>query len=614
MTSNTMTGTPRRAGISGVRTSIAAMAMLATAASLHGQTAFYVDDDAPPGGDGLSWSTAMRDLQDALDAANARPNVSYGYRAVVRIAQGVYVPGRGSQSRSSTFSVNSSVAIIGGYAGIGEPNPASFNPSLYPAILSGDLAGNDTPDYTTRRDDNAYHVMMLAGGLVRGVTVRGGNANGEGADAFGGGIVYTYGMSQNLRTIVVEDCDAMYGGGITCNSSPAGSYHGYLTIDSSRVQYNRAMQDGGGVYGGSRVASSVSVSLYSSTFNYNVAGGSGGAVAVMPSAVLFAESCLLQGNRAAVNGGALDAPCPLDINACDFISNYAGQLGGAVHGGHYGFNASNSRFLQNLAAVGGATYAVGGVFTRSLLAGNGAEIGGAIATFEATNVTSGAPISTLKVYACTVVGNVAAQGAAIHTTGDAMLTSTIFRDNQGSVDVSLVESFRIGLARACIVDDTDFVSVAPLSFMARDRVFVTDPLFVDPDGADNVAETFTDNNYAIRAQSPAIDRGHYICSDPDLGNLGGNDAYPVNVGTYTSGMYCNGLLYLDIGADEFPWYTADCAADTDGSGDCTPQDIYDFLALWIDGDVRADYVRSRAGTVTTQDLYQYLEDWTHCCR
>jgi hypothetical protein len=50
----------------------------------------YVDDDAPPGGDGLSWATACRFLQDGLAVAAA----SAGTFNEIRVAQGLYTPDR----------------------------------------------------------------------------------------------------------------------------------------------------------------------------------------------------------------------------------------------------------------------------------------------------------------------------------------------------------------------------------------------------------------------------------------------------------------------------------------------------------------------------------------
>jgi len=44
-------------------------------ATTHAQITWYVDDDANPNGDGMSWTSTFNDLQDALDAA------SYGHEA-----------------------------------------------------------------------------------------------------------------------------------------------------------------------------------------------------------------------------------------------------------------------------------------------------------------------------------------------------------------------------------------------------------------------------------------------------------------------------------------------------------------------------------------------------
>ena len=41
--------------------------LLCAAGTAEAGITLYVDDDAPPGGDGLSWSTAYCYLQDALD-------------------------------------------------------------------------------------------------------------------------------------------------------------------------------------------------------------------------------------------------------------------------------------------------------------------------------------------------------------------------------------------------------------------------------------------------------------------------------------------------------------------------------------------------------------------
>ena len=67
----------------------AAAAVLAVGThAVHAGTVVYVDDDGPVGGDGVSWVTAYRFLQDALAFA-ASPDNGVGD---IRVGQGLYVP------------------------------------------------------------------------------------------------------------------------------------------------------------------------------------------------------------------------------------------------------------------------------------------------------------------------------------------------------------------------------------------------------------------------------------------------------------------------------------------------------------------------------------------
>ncbi len=75
----------------------------------------YVDDDASPGGDGLTWPTAYNYLQDALDDAGSGDEIW--------VAAGTYKPDETttnpncSGSRYATFQLKNGVTIKGGYAG-----------------------------------------------------------------------------------------------------------------------------------------------------------------------------------------------------------------------------------------------------------------------------------------------------------------------------------------------------------------------------------------------------------------------------------------------------------------------------------------------------------------
>ncbi len=104
-------------------------------ATARAQTPIFVDDDAPPGGNGSSWATAYDDLQDALAAATAP--------ATIWVAAGIYNPDDGSD-RFATFQLASGVAVYGGF--FGDEDPATFDLDdrdfiANETILSRDICG-----------------------------------------------------------------------------------------------------------------------------------------------------------------------------------------------------------------------------------------------------------------------------------------------------------------------------------------------------------------------------------------------------------------------------------------------------------------------------------------
>jgi len=125
---------------------LAGLCLVLTLRATASGTIIYVDDDANAPGDGKSWATAYRYLQDALaDAKTADKPME------IRIGQGIYKANqRTAQAGGSTwfnwFKLTSGVALMGGYAGVsasGRADPNMRDTALYETILSVDLAGND---------------------------------------------------------------------------------------------------------------------------------------------------------------------------------------------------------------------------------------------------------------------------------------------------------------------------------------------------------------------------------------------------------------------------------------------------------------------------------------
>ena len=273
------------------------------------RTIIYVDADAPePTHDGFTWTDAYLYLQDALAAA--------GSGSEIWVVEGAYKPDQGSGQtpgdRTATFQLINGVAIKGGYAGFGEPDPNERNIELHETILSGDLDGNDVQgldpcdllDEPTR-GENSYHVVTGSGNtgtaVLNGFTITAGNAR------YTGGDLYPY------------DCGGgMYNGEY---SSP--------TVVNCTFSRNSAVDVGGGMS------------------NYNNSG---------PTVM----NCTFSGNSAACDGGGMDNEnsSPM-VSNCAFIGNSA--TGDSWGGGMCNANKSsptvtNCTFSGNTAYYGGGMY------------------------------------------------------------------------------------------------------------------------------------------------------------------------------------------------------------------------------------------------------------------
>jgi len=296
----------------------------------------YVDADASGANDGSSWANACKYLQGAIGSAKSSDEI--------RVAQGIYKPDQGAGitpgDREATFRLKDGVAIKGGYAGFGQPDPNAQDIKRYETILSGDLNGDDGPSFSNN-SENSYcivygrHPPVCPTAVLDGFTVRGANGTA------GGGMYVTDATIKNCS--IIENYVQAYGGGV-------------------------ASVGGGG--GGQFVAC---------TIRNNVAGLLGGGAYIYNSPKFI--NCLIVNNEAGKDGGGIYGRCSFpEILNCTISGNKAdsGTGGGLCFSGEMA-EIKNSILWDNTAGAAGqeiALLAPDGCTTTRLKVGNSCIRGG----------------------------------------------------------------------------------------------------------------------------------------------------------------------------------------------------------------------------------------------
>ncbi|RZA00603.1 MAG: T9SS type A sorting domain-containing protein [Sphingobacteriaceae bacterium] len=278
---------------------------------------------------GTTWSTAIRELSNALKLAKTQSNIKQ-----IWVRTGTYYPkysaaddNFGNEAgRDNAFLMLKNVPVYGGFNG-SETTITQRNGSAR-TTLSGDLgvAGNT---------DNAYHVVVFSGdagtAALNGFTVTGGNANGVGdvtvnskpiSRGVAGGI-YLNSSSPILTNLTVNgNATTGSGGGIynTSSSSPV--------LSNATVNSNTAA-NGAGIYN----VDNSSPILTDVTINSNTATANGAGIYNIGTSSPKLTNVNVSGNSAWVNGGGIynaNASSPLLTNVI-IRGNKAGADGAGIY-------------------------------------------------------------------------------------------------------------------------------------------------------------------------------------------------------------------------------------------------------------------------------------------
>ena len=197
----------------------------AQAAAIH-----YARSNGVTTGDCSSWATACT-LTYALTQAVGGDQIW--------VAQGIYRP-------ANTFNINQVITLVGGFPASGTPTLSDRNLTLYPTVLSGDLAGNDVTngagvvvDWTNivGTDNSEMVVNLSASATLDGFIITGGR--GGGSSGIGAGL-FTTAATPALRNMVFQGNRSDSAGGAICfweNSGP-------VTVQDTRFIGNAALQGG----------------------------------------------------------------------------------------------------------------------------------------------------------------------------------------------------------------------------------------------------------------------------------------------------------------------------------------------------------------------------------
>ncbi|TWT40385.1 hypothetical protein RAS1_40940 [Phycisphaerae bacterium RAS1] len=448
----------------------------------------YVKQSNPTSGDGTSWASAFKELRDALPIAQS---IVAGGRGPVQVwvAAGTYMPygvvsDPDDPGRAVSFQLNNDLALYGGFIG-SETQLSQRNPTTNITVLSGDLNNDDIGALNLA--DNSLHVLIGSGTgpstVVDGLTIEAGNADRPtepepGGGRQGGGMLIVNG-SPTVTNCAFSENVALHGGAVFISEASNPTFSGCRLVDNRATRLTGFAEE---PYGGAVSMHQSSPRFHNCYFSDNRVLGDttygGGAVLVEAGRPVF-SGCTFESNDAdalAARGGAMHVTVATatDLVNCRFVSNHVDGAGGALFLDiDATLNAVNCLWVANVSRSGGGIYFrnAGGTLTNCCWF---------------ANTENGAD-------------GVGGGGVYLQQSSPSLRNCLLFANTSVDFVGELAQ-----LHPYISSPDITYCSVEGWTGSSDNGNNGNDPLFMDPDGDDDVIGTI-DDDLRPGSASPAID-------------------------------------------------------------------------------------------------------------
>lgn len=407
-------------------------------------------EDSQTGG---GWQSAKGTVQSAIETAAGRVEAGLAAICEVWVGSGRYVPST-PEGRDGTLQLSPAVHVYGGFSG-NETSRDQRDSDRFETVLSGDVAEDDGPEWSTNRDDNLYHVVTGADeAVLDGFTVVGGHADdasGKGAGmlndgasptvanvtfrsnwarASGGGL-YNQGGSPLIDTCKFFENAARFGGAIyNAQSSPeirsCAFVENRATTGSSDTDPRVTQSNGGAIFN-----QEATPTVRDSQFVENRAETYGGGLLNNLGSKAVVLGSTFEGNVAIQGGGVLSIDSQASVASSTFLNNRAEEFGGGIVSIRSTLESVESVFSDNESGRGGGMYlseSVAEVIDCSF-EGNEADQGGAMENWASSPLIRG----------CSFVENEAEFGGAVvnmrgviddrHEPSNSVIVESVFSKN-----------------------------------------------------------------------------------------------------------------------------------------------------------------------------------------